>query len=118
LAENGYGRILQAPDFGFVGARTRDPPIKSQQLSISASRRSMTAHSAYLFAATGERILWDPTVLDLGDAHANCGLGMRFNLLPPSDRWPAAYGFVEGSRRTGLPGFSGDRIFAGMLLQY
>jgi hypothetical protein len=74
----------------------------------------------YLFAATGERILWDPTVLEVGDVHAtNYGLGMRFNLLPPSDQWPATYGFVEGSHRTtNLPGFSGDRIFAGILLQY
>jgi hypothetical protein len=45
-------------------------------------------------------------------------LGVRFNLLPPSDQWPATYGFVEGNRTTNLPGFSGDRIFAGMLLQY
>jgi hemolysin activation/secretion protein len=74
----------------------------------------------YLFGATGERILWDPTVLELGDVHAtNYGFGMRFSLLPPSDKLPTAYGFVEGSRRrTDLPGAGGDRIFAGMLLQY
>jgi hemolysin activation/secretion protein len=74
----------------------------------------------YLFGAHGERLLWDPTVLELGDVHAtNYGIGMRFNLLPSQDQLPTAYGFVEASRRTtNLPGLSGDRIFAGMLLQY
>jgi hemolysin activation/secretion protein len=74
----------------------------------------------YLFAATGERILEDPTVLEIGDVHAtNYGGGVRFNLLPPSANLPTTYGFVEGSHRTtNLPGYSGDRIFAGLLLQY
>jgi len=74
----------------------------------------------YLFAATGERLLWDPTVLELGDVHAtNYGGGVRFNLLPPSANLPTTYGFVEGSyRTTNLPGYSGERIFAGLLLQY
>jgi hemolysin activation/secretion protein len=74
----------------------------------------------YLFGAHGERLLWDPTVLELGDVHAtNYGVGMRFNLLPSSDHLASAYGFVEASHRsTNLPGSSGDRIFAGMLLQY
>jgi hemolysin activation/secretion protein len=74
----------------------------------------------YLFAATGERILEDPTVLEIGDVHAtNYGGGVRFNIVPPSANLPTTYGFVEGSRRTtNLPGYSGDRIFAGLLLQY
>jgi hemolysin activation/secretion protein len=74
----------------------------------------------YLFAATGERILEDPTVLELGDVHAtNYGGGVRFNMAPPSANLPTTYGFVEGSHRTtNLPGYSGDRIFAGLLLQY
>lgn len=74
----------------------------------------------YLFAATGERLLWDPTVLELGDVHAtNYGGGVRFNLSPPSANLPTTYGFVEGSyRTTNLPGYSGERIFAGLLLQY
>jgi len=74
----------------------------------------------YLFAATGERILEDPTVLEVGDVHAtNYGAGVRFNILPPSVDLPTTYGFVEGSHRTtNLAGFSGDRIFAGLLLQY
>ncbi len=74
----------------------------------------------YLFVATGERLLWDPTVLELGDVHAtNYGGGVRYNLAPPSANWPTTYGFVEGSYRTAnLPGYSGERIFAGLLLQY
>jgi hemolysin activation/secretion protein len=74
----------------------------------------------YLFAATGERILEDPTVLELGDLHAtNYGGGVRFNVLPPSNNLPTAYGFVEASRRTAsLTSLNGERIFAGMLLQY
>lgn len=74
----------------------------------------------YLFAATGERILEDPTVIEVGDIHAtNYGAGVRFNMLPPSDRWPGAYGFVEASHRTtNLSALAGDRIFTGLLLQY
>jgi hemolysin activation/secretion protein len=74
----------------------------------------------YLFAATGERILEDPTVLEIGDVHAtNYGGGVRFNIVPPSANLPTTYGFVEGSHRTtNLPGYSGERIFAGLLLQY
>jgi hypothetical protein len=69
----------------------------------------------YLFAATGERLLWDPTVLELGDVHAtNYGGGVRFNLLPPSANLPTTYGFVEGSyRTTNLPGYSGECILPG-----
>lgn len=74
----------------------------------------------YLFAATGERILEDPTVLEVGDVHAtNYGAGVRFNIIPPSANLPSTYGFVEGSHRTtNLAGLSGERIFAGLLLQY
>jgi hypothetical protein len=59
-------------------------------------------------------------VLEIGDVHAtNYGAGVRFNIVPPSANLPTTYGFVEGSRRTtNLPGYSGDRIFAGLLLQY
>jgi hypothetical protein len=59
-------------------------------------------------------------VLEIGDVHAtNYGGGVRFNIVPPSANLPTTYGFVEGSRRTtNLPGYSGDRIFAGLLLQY
>ena len=74
----------------------------------------------YVFAATGERILEDPTALEIGDVHAtNYGFGLRYNLLPPSPNLPVASGFVEASHRTtNLTAASGDRIFAGVLLQY
>jgi hemolysin activation/secretion protein len=74
----------------------------------------------YLFAATRERILKDPTVLEIGSVHAtNYGVGMRFNVIPPSDQMPGAYGFVEYSHRTTTETvLNGDRIFIGLLLQY
>jgi hypothetical protein len=74
----------------------------------------------YVFSATGERILKDPTVLEIASVHAtNYGAGLRFNLIPPSDQMPGAYGFVEVSRRyTNEPILNGDRIFTGLLMQY
>jgi hemolysin activation/secretion protein len=74
----------------------------------------------YIFGATGERILEDPTALEIGSVHAtNYGAGLRFNVLPPSDQWPNAYGFVEVSHRyTNETALNGDRIFTGLLLQY
>lgn len=76
--------------------------------------------SPYVFGATGERILEDPTVLEIGSVHAtNYGVGMRYNLVPAVDPMPNAYGFVEWSRRyTNETALNGDRIFAGLLLQY
>jgi hypothetical protein len=50
----------------------------------------------YIFEATGESILQDPTVPDIGSVHAtDYGAGMRFNLTPPSDQMPGGYGFIE-----------------------
>ena len=76
--------------------------------------------SPYLFGGTGERLLEDPTVLEVPSVHAvNYGVGLRFNVLPPSNEMPTASGFVEYSHRTtNEVAFNGDRIFAGMLLQY
>jgi hemolysin activation/secretion protein len=74
----------------------------------------------YVFAATGERILEDPTVLEIGSVRAtNTGAGMRFNIAPWTNLMPAGYGFVEWSHRyTNDPRLGGDRIFTGLLLQY
>jgi hemolysin activation/secretion protein len=76
--------------------------------------------SPYVFAATGERILEDPTVLEISSVHAtNTGVGMRFNLAPWADQMPGGYGFVEYSHRyTNDPTLDGDRILTGLLLQY
>jgi hypothetical protein len=44
---------------------------------------------------------------------------MRFNLAPWADQIPGGYGFVEYSHRTtNDPTLDGDRIFAGLLVQY
>jgi hemolysin activation/secretion protein len=74
----------------------------------------------YIFASIGERILEDPTTVEIGSVHAtNYGLGLRFNVAPPTDYMPSAYGFVEVSHRyTNETTLDGDRILAGLLLQY
>lgn len=76
--------------------------------------------SPYLFVSTGERILEDPTALEIGSVHAtNYGAGMRYNLLPALPDMPNAYGFAEWSRRyTNETALNGDRVFVGLLLQY
>jgi hemolysin activation/secretion protein len=81
---------------------------------------SAVVWSPYVFAATGERILENPTALEIASVHAtNYGAGMRYNVFPASPDMPTAYGFVEWSRRyTNESTLNGDRIFIGMLLQY
>jgi hemolysin activation/secretion protein len=78
--------------------------------------------SPYLFAATGERILEDPSIAtgEIGSVHAtNYGAGVRINLPPPTDQWPSGYAFLEYShRQTNEIVLDGDRIFTGILLQY
>jgi hemolysin activation/secretion protein len=73
----------------------------------------------YGFAAAGERILRNPTALEIGSLHAtNYGGGMRLNLAPGPDM-PDGYGFVEWShRRTTDPLLDGNRLFTGMLVRY
>jgi hemolysin activation/secretion protein len=74
----------------------------------------------YIFAAYGERILEDPTALEVGTVRAqNYGVGSRFNLPPWATGMPSTYAFVEWSHRyTNEANLNGDRIFAGLLLQY
>lgn len=79
----------------------------------------------YLFAAYGERIMIEPTVLEIASVHANnAGAGLRFNLAPWADLMPDGYGFIEWSRRqtTNLDpsgkNLNGNRIFTGLLLRY
>lgn len=78
------------------------------------------ALTPYIFGATGERILLDPTVLEIASVHAtNYGLGLRFNGLPWGSQMPDSYGFIEWSRRyTNQPEAGGDRLFIGMLMHY
>jgi hemolysin activation/secretion protein len=74
----------------------------------------------YIFAAYGERILEDPTALEVGDVHAqNYGIGARVNVPAWAAGAPSTYAFVEWSHRTTNETIlNGDRIFAGLLLQY
>jgi hemolysin activation/secretion protein len=74
----------------------------------------------YIFVADGERILEDPTALEIASVHAfNYGIGSRFNLPSWTTAVPSSYAFVEWSHRTtNEAALNGDRIFAGLLLQY
>lgn len=74
----------------------------------------------YVFAATGERIFYQPTVLEFGSVHAtNFGAGLRFVSVRWADLMPNSYAFVEGSRRLSTnPALEGWRVFTGMLIQY
>ncbi|HWK96872.1 MAG TPA: ShlB/FhaC/HecB family hemolysin secretion/activation protein [Pseudolabrys sp.] len=74
----------------------------------------------YLFAATGERIYENPSILEVGSLHAqNYGLGARFLLAPWAAWAPDGYGFVEWSRARTTDGIlNGDRIFTGLILRY
>ncbi len=86
-------------------------------IPIQSAALTMTP---YVFAADGERILEDPTALEIASVHAqNYGIGSRFNLPPWTADMPSTYAFVEWSHRTtNEAALNGDRIFAGLLLQY
>jgi hemolysin activation/secretion protein len=74
----------------------------------------------YTFGAWGERILWQPSVLEIGSVHAtDVGGGMRLNIARPAEYLPSTYGFFEVSRRVAdAPMLSGWRIFTGVLISY
>lgn len=74
----------------------------------------------YLFGATGERLLAQPSVLEVASLHAtNYGLGFRVNetrngIVPVDVSW-----FAEGSRQqSGDPTQQGWRVFVGGLVRY
>jgi hemolysin activation/secretion protein len=89
-----------------------------------AEARAPLVITPYLFAATGERQLEQPSVLELGSVHAsNVGVGLRLTLPGLADQLPDAAAFAEWSRThvdpTTPPAPSnGSRIFAGLQLQY
>jgi hemolysin activation/secretion protein len=87
------------------------------QLPIESGGITVTQ---YAFGATGERIYYQPTVLELGSVHAtNWGIGQRFVSTRWAELMPNSYAFVEGSRRLSTnPALQGWRIFFGMLVQY
>jgi hemolysin activation/secretion protein len=85
-------------------------PIESGGLSITP----------YAFGAMGERIYYQPTVLELGSVHVtNVGIGLRLISTRWAELMPNSYAFVEGSRvKSSDPTLEQWRIFAGALIQY
>jgi hemolysin activation/secretion protein len=85
-------------------------PIESGGLSVTP----------YAFGAMGERIYYQPTVLELGSIHVtNVGLGLRFVSTRWAELMPNSFAFVEGSRvKSSDPTRERWRIFAGALIQY
>lgn len=75
----------------------------------------------YLFAATGERILEQPTTLEQAGVHAsNLGAGLRINVAGNKTVSTDFYGFVEGSKQhTDDPAQdNGWRLFIGGVVRY
>jgi hypothetical protein len=75
----------------------------------------------YLFAATGERILEQPTTLEQASVHAsNVGGGLRINVAGNKTVPTDFYGFVEASRQhTDDPAQdNGWRLFIGGVVRY
>jgi hypothetical protein len=78
----------------------------------------------YLFAATGERDIFQPTAVELGSVHvSNYGVGARFNIPSWTPDAADTYAFIEASRGyvdqviAPMSNYS-SRIFAGILIQY
>jgi hemolysin activation/secretion protein len=90
---------------------------------VQGSGPSLTV-TPYLFGATGERDIYQPTVEELGSVHVlNYGLGTRFNLPSWAADAPDTYAFVEASNgyvnQVIAPMTNNStRIFAGILVQY
>ena len=75
----------------------------------------------YLFAATGEAVLEQPSILELEKQRAsNWGAGVRF-AVPQTAAMPVEMsGFFEGARKVTDDPFQqpGWRVFTGMSLRY
>ncbi|MBR0956645.1 ShlB/FhaC/HecB family hemolysin secretion/activation protein [Bradyrhizobium japonicum] len=78
------------------------------------------AIAPYLFAATGERILIEPTALERASMHAsNLGGGLRFNLSAVGANPFDVSLFAEGSHQhSDNPTQQGWRAFAGGIVRY
>jgi hemolysin activation/secretion protein len=74
----------------------------------------------YIFGATGERIYYQPTALELASIHAtNYGVGLRFVTTRWAELMPNSYAFVEWSQlRSSDPTLDRWRFFSGVLIQY
>lgn len=79
-----------------------------------------TVLTPYLFAATGERILEQPSALEVASVHAaNLGGGFRVNILNLGPVPASFYGFVEASKRhSDDPLQQGWQVFLGGSLRY
>ena len=91
------------------------------QRPIAIQLGSAAANLApYVFGAAGERILHQPTVLEIGTVHAtNLGGGFRLFLPPPAEYLASGFGFLEASKRwTMEPRLEAWRIFAGAMIAY
>ena len=82
--------------------------------------KSPVVLTPYLFAATGERLLEQPSVLELASVHAsNFGLGLRYAITSTDDFPVNVSGFVEGSRQNSDdPTQDGWRLFVGGVASY
>jgi hemolysin activation/secretion protein len=76
--------------------------------------------SPYLFTAYGDRVLYEPTILEVGNVSAvNFGGGMRYNFTPAIENEPQSYGFIEFSRLdANYTPFDQYRLFVGTLIRY
>ncbi|HTV27055.1 MAG TPA: ShlB/FhaC/HecB family hemolysin secretion/activation protein [Xanthobacteraceae bacterium] len=78
----------------------------------------------YLFAATGERDIYQPTAVEAASVHVlNYGIGTRFNVPSWTADAPDTYAFVEASNGYVDPVIApmtnnSSRIFAGILVQH
>jgi len=78
----------------------------------------------YVFGATGEVDIYQPTAVQIGSVHASSyGVGARFNVPSWADYAADTYAFIEASRDYAnqviapTPNYS-SRVFAGILVQY
>jgi hypothetical protein len=87
------------------------------QLPIESGGLTVTQ---YVFGATGERIFYQPTAVEIGSVHAtNYGVGLRFVTTRWAELMPNSYAFVERSQlRSSDPTLDRWRFFSGVLIQY
>lgn len=131
-AQTGFGRPLLTPEqFDVSGAQALSGYSTGSLVGDSGwvvrqeFGRSFAAQNApavitpYLFGATGEVVLEEPTALEQGVTHAsNLGAGARFNFAAGGEA-PDFSCFVEGSRQfSDAPGQDGWRLFVGGVWRY
>jgi hemolysin activation/secretion protein len=85
-----------------------------------AAQNASLVVTPYLFGATGERVLEEPTALETGVLRAsNLGGGARFTLASDAVAPGDFSGFIEGSRQfSDDPTQNGWRLFVGGVWRY